>query len=111
MANKTDKSPIPKQRFTKEEGSGNVSDEVKTEPPADAPALVINGQYIKDLSFEAPNTPGVFNLLQNELPNIQVDIDVQGEGVGENVFEVTLKVRAEARVKEETVYICELLMK
>ena len=68
----------------------------------------INGQYIKDLSFEAPNTPGVFNLLQTEIPNIQVDIDVQGEGKSDNLFEVVLKVRAEANVKNEGVYICEL---
>ena len=65
-------------------------------------------RYIKDLSFEAPNTPSVFNLLQNDLPNIQVDIDVQGTGVAENVYEVILKVRAEAAVKNEKVYICEL---
>ena len=102
MADKNDNDPIPKQRFTEEEGAEN------REALPDAPALVINGQYIKDLSFEAPNTPNVFNLLQNEMPNIQVDIDVQGEGVGEKVFEVILKVRAEATVKKETVYICEL---
>ncbi len=42
------------------------------------------------------------------MPNIQVDIDVQGEGKGDNTFEVILKVRAEAKVKNEGVYICEL---
>ena len=89
------------ERFTEDS-----NDTVKKEAPA--LSLVINGQYTKDLSFEAPNTPEVFNLLQSEMPNIQVDIDVQGNAKDQNVFEVVLKVRAEAKVKEELAYICEL---
>ena len=109
MADKDNENPVPEERFTPEpeEGQGdggNGADGGAMEQPA----LVINGQYIKDFSFEAPNTPEVFNLLQSEMPNIQVDIDVQGEGKGDNLFEVVLKVRAEAKVKEEVAYICEL---
>lgn len=107
MADEENENPVPEERFTTapEEGvPGNGADGDVTE----APALVINGQYIKDFSFEAPSTPEVFNLLQTEMPNIQVDIDVQGEGKGDNLYEVILKVRAEAKVKEETAYICEL---
>ena len=89
------------ERFTEDS-----NDKVTQETPA--PSLVINGQYTKDLSFEAPKTPEVFNLLQSEMPNIQVDIDVQGNAKDQNVFEVVLKVRAEAKVKEELAYICEL---
>ncbi|MBL6863346.1 MAG: protein-export chaperone SecB [Rhodospirillales bacterium] len=89
------------ERFTEDS-----NDKVTQEAPA--LSLVINGQYTKDLSFEAPNTPEVFNLLQSEMPNIQVDIDVQGNAKDQNVFEVVLKVRAEAKVKEELAYICEL---
>ncbi|MBT5429568.1 MAG: protein-export chaperone SecB [Rhodospirillaceae bacterium] len=89
------------ERFTQDS-----NDTVKQEAPA--LSLVINGQYTKDLSFEAPNTPEVFNLLQSEMPNIQVDIDVQGNAKDQNIFEVVLKVRAEAKVKEELAYICEL---
>lgn len=107
MADEDNENPVPEERFTAapEEGvPGNGAAGDATEEPA----LVINGQYIKDFSFEAPNTPEVFNLLQTEMPNIQVDIDVQGEGKGENLFEVILKVRAEAQVKEDAAYICEL---
>ena len=89
------------ERFTEDS-----SDKATQEAPA--LSLVINGQYTKDLSFEAPNAPEVFNLLQSEMPNIQVDIDVQGNAKDQNVFEVVLKVRAEAKVKEEVAYICEL---
>ena len=99
---------VPKERFTTDQKKPTTQAEDITDETPESPALVINGQYIKDFSFEAPNTPEIFNLLQTELPNIQVDIDVQGEGKGENLFEVILKVRAEANVKNDPVYICEL---
>ncbi len=108
MPDNSKKSSVPNKRFTKETKDGSSVNGEEKEEFLDSPALVINGQYIKDFSFEAPNTPSVFNLLQNEMPNIQVDIDVQAEGIGENLFEVVLKVRAEANVKDEKVYICEL---
>jgi preprotein translocase subunit SecB len=72
------------------------------------PPLIINGQYVKDLSFEAPNTPQIFSTLQGEQPSIKVDIDVQAEPKAENLFEVALKVRAEARAKEQLVYLLEV---
>ena len=48
---------------------------------------MINGQYVKDLSFEAPNAPDIFTLMQSEVPSIQVDIDVEAEPKGERLFE------------------------
>lgn len=71
-------------------------------------ALVVNGQYVKDLSFEAPNIPQVFQALQGGQPEIKVDIDVQAEPKAQQVFEVLLKVRAEARAKEQLVYLLEV---
>ena len=67
-----------------------------------------NQKRRKSCPFSAPNTPEIFNLLQTKMPNIQVDIDVQGEKKGDGLFEVILKVRAEANVDDESVYICEL---
>lgn len=94
---------IPAERFTPEPESGNAGD-----ASADAPPLMINGQYVKDLSFEAPNAPDVFTLMQSEVPSIQVDIDVEAEPKGENLFEVALTVRAEAKLKDELAYLCEI---
>ena len=105
MSEENKEDTVPKERFTADPEKPAMDESSEA---SEAPALAINGQYIKDFSFEAPNTPKVFNLLQTELPNIQVDIDVQGEGKGDNLFEVILKVRAEANVKNEPAYICEL---
>ena len=108
MSDDNNKNPVPKERFTSQPDKPTTPANGQPNEPSQPPALTINGQYIKDFSFEAPNTPEIFNLLQTEMPNIQVDIDVQGEGKGDNVYEVVLKVRAEANVKSEGVYICEL---
>jgi preprotein translocase subunit SecB len=108
MSDDNNKNPVPEERFTSQSDNPTVPSNGTVDESSEPPALAINGQYIKDFSFEAPNTPEIFNLLQTEMPNIQVDIDVQGEGKGENLYEVILKVRAEANVKNEGVYICEL---
>jgi preprotein translocase subunit SecB len=62
-----------------------------------APPLVINIQYIKDLSFEVPGAPGVYTTLR-AAPRVDINLDVQGRRIqeGQNVFEVTLAIRAEA---------------
>ena len=91
---------IPAERFTSEPDNGNEY--------AESPPLMINGQYVKDLSFEAPNAPEIFNLMQGEVPAIQVDIDVEAEPKGDNLFEVALTVRAEAKLKDELAYLCEV---
>ena len=108
MSDNKNEEVVPKERFTPESKDPPVSGNGQSDEALETPALAINGQYIKDFSFEAPNTPEIFNLLQNEIPNIQVDIDVQGEGKGDGLYEVILKIRAEANVKKEPVYLCEL---
>ena len=91
MSDDTNEKPVPEERFTSPPDEQTVPGNGKSDELSKTPTLAINGQYIKDLSFEAPNTPGVFNLLQTEIPNIQVDIDVQGEDKSDNLFEVVLK--------------------
>jgi preprotein translocase subunit SecB len=87
----------------------------KTEQPTaeqDAPAappIQINAQYIKDLSFEAPATPGIFAKLQNESPDVTINVDVNAHPVQDSFFEVQLHIRATCKVGEETAFISELV--
>ncbi|MEJ1976824.1 MAG: protein-export chaperone SecB [Acetobacteraceae bacterium] len=64
--------------------------------PATTP-LVVNIQFVKDLSFEVPGAPEIFSTLRTQ-PNVQINLDVQARRIeeGANVFEVVLVVRAEA---------------
>ena len=65
----------------------------QTQPPP----LVVNMQYVKDLSFEVPGAPQVFTQLRAQ-PQVNINLDVQARRVqeGQNVFEVAIVIRAEA---------------
>ncbi len=65
--------------------------------PQAAPPLVVNIQFVKDLSFEVPGAPEIYASLRAQ-PNVQINLDVQARRIkdGENVFEVVLVTRAEA---------------
>jgi preprotein translocase subunit SecB len=70
-----------------------------TTAPAQAapPPLLVNIQYVKDLSFEVPGAPMIYTQLK-AAPRVDINLDVQVRRVqeGQNVFEVTLAIRAEA---------------
>ena len=65
--------------------------------PQAGPPLLVNIQFIKDLSFEVPGAPEIYSSLRAQ-PNVQINLDVQARRIqeGQNVFEVVLVTRAEA---------------
>lgn len=62
-----------------------------------AQPLTVNIQYVKDLSFEVPNAPAIYSTLRAQ-PNVNINLDVQARRIqdGQDVFEVTLQIKAEA---------------
>lgn len=68
--------------------------------------IAINAQYVKDFSFESPGAP--LSLTSKEAPHIDLGVDVQVARLQENVFEVGLVIRAEAKGKENTIFLAEL---
>ena len=64
---------------------------------APAQPLTVNIQYVKDLSFEVPNAPTIYSTLRSQ-PNVAINLDVQARRIqdGQDVFEVTLKIKADA---------------
>ena len=73
-----------------------------TTPPQTAaqpqtPPLAVNIQYVKDLSFEVPGAPQIYSQLRAQ-PQVNINLDVQARRVqdGQNVFEVSIMIRAEA---------------
>jgi preprotein translocase subunit SecB len=65
-------------------------------PAAQAP-LVVNIQYVKDLSFEVPGAPQIYTTLRSQ-PQVNINLDVQVRRLQDtaHIYEVTLAVRAEA---------------
>lgn len=63
--------------------------------------------YVKDLSFEAPNTPQVF--LEKQAPEVGVQLGIEHNVVDakQGVYEVLLAVTATAKLGEATVFLAE----
>lgn len=74
---------------------------------ADSRQVSVITQYVKDISFESPNSP---NSLQpsEERPNINVSVDVTAKKQGDDVYEVELKINASGERGEETLFISEV---
>lgn len=49
--------------------------------------------YVKDISFESPNAPAVFQ--QPFKPKVSLDLNTTSEQVGEDLYEVVVKVTAQ----------------
>jgi len=66
--------------------------------------------YIKDLSFEAPNTPDVFvdGKADQEEPQIQLNLKNSHIDLPEDNYEVVLHVSVHATVKDRTLFMIEL---
>jgi preprotein translocase subunit SecB len=77
-----------------------MSETTTAQPPAgqaQTPPLVVNIQYVKDLSFEVPGAPQVYTQLRTQ-PQVNINLDVQARRVqdGQSIFEVAIMIRAEA---------------
>lgn len=70
------------------------------------PVFGIEKLYVKDLSLEVPNAPEIF--LEREQPQIEIQLNTGGRGVGEGVFEVILTVTVTAKLAEKTVFLVEV---
>lgn len=84
-------------------------------PAADnsTPAAGLMAQYVKDLSFENPSAPISNQQFGRSTPNIDVNVNVSVRKLGDEAYEVELKLKATAKTKAEddsemTAYIVEL---
>ncbi len=84
-------------------GNGQAQDGADQQPQ-----LRILSQYVKDFSFENPEAP---NSLSPErgMPQIDVNFDVQAQQVGDENFEVSLRVAVNAKHGEDTAFLIELV--
>jgi preprotein translocase subunit SecB len=88
-------------------GNGEAAGPTPAPDPVQPPPLVINAQYIKDLSFENPRAPQ--SLTQPAVPpEVAINVDIKARNLGPEVFEVVLTVNVEARAQNEPVFLVEL---
>lgn len=71
------------------------------------PQILLNVQYIKDLSFEVPNAPQIF-VQQEAKPQIAINVDIDAARLDGDVFQVILKLEVDAKTGEDQVFLVEL---
>ncbi|MEJ2136337.1 MAG: protein-export chaperone SecB [Desulfofustis sp.] len=57
--------------------------------------------YIKDFSFENPNSPEIFRASQSSEPNVELNLQLNNKKVGDDHWEVALEINAKVVTKEE----------
>lgn len=72
--------------------------------------IQINMQYIKDMSFEAPDMP--LSLLQiKDAPAININVDLKANKTNNEknyMVDLTIRVKADNKETQKTLFLCEL---
>lgn len=71
------------------------------------PQVGVVAQYVKDLSFENPNAPAVFQWQTQ--PQMDVQFNIGTTAVGQDLHEVALKIECSAQATEGVAFKIELL--
>ncbi|MGK2888706.1 MAG: protein-export chaperone SecB [Candidatus Malihini olakiniferum] len=62
--------------------------------------------YTKDVSFEAPHAPQMFQ--QDWQPEVKLDLDTASSQLAEEVYEVVLRITVTSTLGENTAFLCEV---
>lgn len=71
-----------------------------------SPVAGIISQYVKDLSVENPKAPDSFGW--TEAPELDVQFNIAGRPINDEVHEVTLRISVTAKMQQGTAYMVEL---
>ena len=69
--------------------------------------LLLNSQYIKDLSFENPHAPQIYNELTAD-SGIDVTIDVDLTHMRERLYETVLSISVKAKAGSKVAFVIDL---
>lgn len=62
--------------------------------------------YLKDTSFETPNTPQIFQ--QEWQPQVNVELGTSAQKFADKAYEVVLTVTVTNKLGDKTAYLCEV---
>ena len=72
---------------------------------AQQPVFNIEKLYVKDLSVEVPNAPGIY--LEREAPQIDVNMSTESRALGENLYHSSITVTVTAKTGDKTMFLVE----
>ena len=70
------------------------------------PAFTVEKIYVKDVSFESPNSPTIFN--ENVQPDLQLNLNQKVQRLSDTAFEVVLGVTLTCKAGDKTAYVAEV---
>ena len=70
------------------------------------PQFAIQRIYSKDVSFETPNSPAIFQ--KEWKPEIKLDLDTRSNKIADDTYEVILAVTVTATVEGQTAFLAEV---
>ena len=70
------------------------------------PSFNIQRIYTKDISFETPNSPAIFQ--KEWKPEVKLDLDTRSNKLTDDVYEVVLSLTVTAILGEETAFLAEV---
>jgi preprotein translocase subunit SecB len=82
------------------------TDQATEDQTNDEAQFMIQRLYVKDLSYETPNTPAVFQ--QKWEPELKLDLNTSSSKLEENVYEVILTVTATVVNQKATAFLVEV---
>lgn len=73
------------------------------------PQLVLQKIYVKDVSFEAPNAPQVFQEIdEKDQPQVQLNLGQKATDLGNDLYEVALSLTLTCTIGQRTAYLAEV---
>lgn len=70
------------------------------------PQFAIQRIYTRDVSFESPNAPAIFQ--EEWKPQVKLDLNTRTRSLNDGVYEVMLIVTVEAKLGEKTAFLVEV---
>ncbi|ADJ27023.1 protein-export chaperone SecB [Nitrosococcus watsonii] len=64
--------------------------------------------YVKDLSFETPNSPHIFNQAQEWKPELNLQLSNENQRIADNIHEVVLSLTVTAKLGDQTAFLAEV---
>lgn len=89
-----------------DEETTNTNEAATTETPEQI--FKIQRIYLKDVSYESPQTPQLFISNTNWQPQVSLHLNTESTKLENDLFESVLTVTATVKVGEETAYLTEV---
>ena len=70
------------------------------------PEFAIQRLFVKDISFEAPNSPQAFK--EEWKPEVEVNLDTVHQLLEGELYDVTLKVTVTTKLNSKTIFVAEV---